>query len=644
MKRSQEIRGRWEHWTGSLRTRDLVGSSKELQASNGSRRHQALMKRSPTTLRRIIVAIAVAAALLAPWAGIGEFWTTQLILIAITSLVVSGLNITFGYAGELAVAQAALYAVGAYIAGYLSVQLGVTDIFVCLAAAIVAVVMVGVISGLPGLRLGGWSLAMVTFYLVLLIPDFLNLLPSQTGGSVGLSGIPAPTFFGAALTGNYFYLSVMIIVILWFLLVRNTILSPYGNILLVLRESPILVAGLGVSVYRLKLFAYLIGAIPVGIAGVLFAFQSTYISPGDFNFNLAITILAASVIGGSTSIYGAIFGAALFTIVTQEFAAFNTYSLIIFGGFLIAAGVLFQGGAAGIWRSIVRRSTTLTWLMDSHRAGAIAPVETEPYQLALGQLLKIEGLSKSFGGLDALRGVSISAVPGEITAIIGPNGSGKTTLLNLICGYYAPTAGTILLGDENLTGKGVHSIARAGVARTFQTPIVPKGLSTRAFVTTGRYTVSHVGVLRTALRLPSYRKAQRQDQDLVSNVICELGIEEYMDVEVAALPLGTRRLAELARVLASEPRVCLLDEVASGMDGGDLDRLLRAIGIIRRAGSTVILVEHNFPLVLQQADHIYVLDNGRLLAEGTSSDIASNPEVLEVYIGSVDGNAANART
>src|SRR6202034_3106867 len=162
--------------------------------------------------------VVVGAVVVAPWAGIGGYWTREIVLIAIMSSVVSGLNIVFGYAGELAVGQAALYAVGAYVAGYLSVKLGVTDIFLCLAAAIAAVIVVGLISGLPGLRLGGWALAMVTFYLVLLIPDFVNLLPAQTGGAGGLAGIPNPTIFGAQLTGNGLYAVIILVTAAWFIL------------------------------------------------------------------------------------------------------------------------------------------------------------------------------------------------------------------------------------------------------------------------------------------------------------------------------------------------------------------------------------------------------------------------------------------
>lgn len=598
--------------------------------------------RLPPALPGLIWLVVVALVVLAPWVGIGGYWTRQIVLIAIMSSVVSGLNIVFGYAGELAVGQAALYAVGAYVAGYLSVKLGVTDIFLCLAAAIVAVVLVGLVSGLPGLRLGGWALAMVTFYLVLLIPDFVNLLPAQTGGAGGLAGLPNPTIFGAQLTGNGLYAFIIVVTAAWFVLFRNVVKSPYGDRFLVLRQSPVLMSTLGVSVYRIKLLAYVIGAIPAGIAGVFFAFYSTFISPDSFTFTLAITIFAATVIGGSRSIYGAIFGAALLIVLPGEFASFNEYATVIFGGFLVLAGVLFTGGLAGVARLIGRR---LLPGRGSAPEAVAAPVDGAlalPAEIP-GRELRVESLSKSFGGLRALRDVSLSAAPGAVTAIIGPNGSGKTTLLNVICGYYAPTHGTIRLGDEVLSGRPPHAIARAGVARTFQTPIVPAGLSTRALVATGRTVLSRVGLMQTALRLPRFRQARAADESVVGGLLGALGIDHLAAVDVASLPLGTRRLTETARVLAAAPALCLFDEVASGVDGDDLARLVRVIQGMTRAGATVVLVEHNFPLVLEIADTIHVLSNGELVASGTPSQIAANPRVLQEYVGVSPGAGDDAQ-
>ncbi len=331
-------------------------------------------RRWPTIPRPLFMVVLATIVLVAPWLGLGDYWSRQFMLIAILALVVSGLNMSLGYAGELALAQVALYAVGAYIAGYLAVSQGVSDILLCLLAAIAGSIVVGFVSGIPGLRLGGWSLAMLTFFLVILIPNVLDLLSSQTGGSLGLSGIPIPTIFGAELQGDGFYVFVVGVTIVWFAVFRNLIMSSHGDAFLVLKQSPILAATLGISVYRLKLLAYVVGAIPAGIAGVLFAFLSSYISPSSFAFALAFTILTASVVGGSQSIYGALFGAAVLQLGPERIASFQNYSLIVYGAFLVVAGLVFSEGVAGLLRSGLSQARRRGWLRAARPMESMAAI------------------------------------------------------------------------------------------------------------------------------------------------------------------------------------------------------------------------------------------------------------------------------
>lgn len=574
-----------------------------------------------------------------PWLGLNDYWVHETILVLILSLIVSGLNTSLGYAGELAVSQVALYAVGAYVAGYLSVGHGVSDIGLCLLAAIGAATLVGLISGIPGLRLGGWSLAMVSFFLVLIVPPALDLLKKQTGGAEGLPGIPVPTLDGLHLNGNSFYLFVVVVAALWFLILRNLIRSPHGDALLVLRQSPILASSMGISVYRLKLFAYVLGAIPAGVAGVLFAFQSGYISPSSFSLGYAFTILTASIVGGSQSVYGALFGAAVLEIGAVRIQSFQQYSLIVYGVFLVLAGVVFSEGAVGLIRLGSRRlPDDLRPLVNPRglrppvAAGAFAGIPHLD-----GMHLRVDNVTKAFGGMKALDKVSIDARPGQVTALIGPNGSGKTTLLNLISGFYRPSSGQVFLGGQRIDKLSPHRTSRAGVARTFQTPLTPKAMSTRAFVATGAYASRRVRVPWAILRTPAYRSRVRALEAEAQGILDDLGIGAQAEADVDSLPLGTRRLAEVARCLSAESKVFLFDEVGSGLDEGDLQRLQTAIEMIRGAGGTVVLVEHNFPLVLKIADRIHVLSKGGLLASGTPAEIQSDQRVLEEYTGSSSG-------
>jgi branched-chain amino acid transport system permease protein len=576
-----------------------------------------------------------------PALGMDAYRMRQVILIAILSLIVSGLNTTLGYGGELAVGQVALYAVGAYVAAWMAVSVGIDDILLCMVGAIAAVIVVGFISGIPGLRLGGWSLAMVTFFLVLLIPNVLNLTRSVTGGSEGLAGIPFPTLFGTTLEvpgrGDTFYFFAIVVTFVWFALLRNLIRSPHGNAFLVLKQSPILAATLGISVYRLKLFAYVVGAIPCGIAGVLFAFLSGYISPSSFTFTFALAILTASIVGGSQSIYGAFFGATLLQLGPEQIGeSFQEWALIVYGAFLLAAGLLFSEGLAGAGRRLTGWLRRFRWF-PSRQVRRVAPSalaeDSEALEALAGETLSVEGTTKVFGGLTALDDVHLEAQPGQITALIGPNGSGKTTLLNLVSGFYKPTEGTVRLGSVTLSGLPPYRTARLGVTRTFQTPIIPKSMTTRAFVATGRYTAHRIPIPVAVLRLPAFHRALADDDDESMRLLRLLGVAHVADQEVTSLPLGTRRLVEVARALAAEPKVFLFDEVGSGLDEDDLQRLERAMDLIRRAGGTVVLVEHNFPLVLKVADTIHVLSNGRLIASGSPVEIQADARVLEEYAG-----------
>jgi branched-chain amino acid transport system permease protein len=565
-----------------------------------------------------------------PWWGHSIFWDRQVMLIAFLSLIVSGLNLSFGYAGELALGQVAMYAAGAYVGGYFAIHAS-PDIVLCVIVGALAALVVGLASGIPGLRLGGWPLAMVSFFLVLLIPDILSIFRTQTGGFAGLVGIPAPRLLGVTLTFRGLYIVSLVIAVIWFAVMRNLVNSRQGASFLVLRQSPVLASSLGVPVYRMKLTAYALGAIPAGLAGALLVALDRFIDPSIFSFDLVIAVLAASVLGGSASVYGAVFGAVLLQIGPLRSTSFQQYAPLVYGGFLLVTGVLLSQGVAGLIRPVLYR------ILPSARISTVRSDIDLAGPAATGALpgdeLEVTGLTKQFGGVRALQGVSLQARPGRITAIIGPNGSGKTTLLNVISGFYRPDAGTVRLGRDELQRLSPHAIAQRGVARTFQTPLIPKALTTAEVVSTGRYGRTKLSMLSSVLRLPGFWRSRVDDGAAAAEAMGLVGISGTAQTEAASLPLGTRRLVEVARALAGRPRVLLFDEVASGLDQDGLDHLAEVMRAIRDAGATVLLVEHNFRLVLELADEIFVLANGQLLASGTPDEIAEHPGVLEEYLG-----------
>ncbi|WP_219418189.1 branched-chain amino acid ABC transporter ATP-binding protein/permease [Pseudonocardia nigra] len=577
--------------------------------------------------------------LLLPLAGLGFTATRQIQLVCILALLVSGLNLSLGYAGQLALGQAAMYAAGAYTAGVLSVA-GYTDILVQLVAAGVVALAVGLLTGVPGLRLGSWSLAMTSFFLVLLVPDVIAILGDVTGGRNGLSGIAGATLFGAPLGPDAFYTVVVVVAIGWFAVLRNIVVSRHGVAFRVLKQSPVLASSVGISVFRMKLLGYAIGAFPAGLAGALFANLDLYISPEAFGFTLATTVLAASILGGSTSVYGAAVGAAIMQLGPNQSTEFQQYALVFHGAFLVLGGVLLSGGLAKLFRGLVAR-------LD-RAAGLTGPPPTDPGAREVdlpalrGATLAASGVSKSFGGNQALREVTLRAEPGRVTALIGPNGSGKTTLLNMICGFYRTDAGRIGVGDTEVQRLAPHRVARVGVARTFQTPSLPAGVSVLEAVASGRYLRQRASMLAAVLRTPGFRRVRDADRAEAERVLDLVGMAHLRDAEAVSLPLGMRRLLEVARALVAEPRVLLLDEAASGMDEDEVDRLAALIRRIRDAGGTVVLVEHNFRLVLDLADDIVVLAHGQVIAHGPPSVIERDPRVVREYLGIRDADEARS--
>jgi branched-chain amino acid transport system permease protein len=595
---------------------------------------RSLLFISPKTSGRItpVLWIVVTAVLaFSPDLGLGISSSRQLVLICFLCLMVSGLNLSYGFAGELSFASPAFYALGSYVTVIVTAH-WVNDIAVCLVVGIVGGLVLGLVSGIPGLRLGGWMLAVTSFFLILLIPDVVSITQKWTGGYQGANGIPLPDLFGTQLSNNGFITVVVVVTALWFAVFRNLVKSRTGDSLSVLRESPILAGSLGISVYRTKLAAYAMSGIPAAIAGVFFAYLLGFVAPQSYDLTLAITVLAGCILGGSRSIYGAIVGAAIMQLGPNSISSLGNYALVFYGGFLILMAIVLPKGAAGLARAGLGKLR--------RRAGADQPpaavgqktVEMAALPPLPGQALVIEHVSKAFGGNAALTDVSFVAKPGEIVALIGPNGSGKTTLLNIVSGYYKLDQGSVQVGSRRTSGLTPSRIANSGVARTFQTPLVA-ALSVRQNVAVARTRQSPVSIFETMLRLPRFWRALRKDRTAVSSILAAVGLSGYADDEAQALPLGTRRLVELARALASQPSVLLLDEVASGLDEEEVAGLSAMIRRVASSGGTVVLVEHNFNLVRGLADRVVVLSQGKVVVADTPEVISRHPEVLRHYLG-----------
>ncbi|MEU7815179.1 branched-chain amino acid ABC transporter ATP-binding protein/permease [Pseudonocardia sp. NPDC049154] len=602
----------------------------------------------------IITPIVVALFALLPAMGYHGGILRQLILIAIYTLVVSGLNLSFGYAGEVVLGQVAILALGAYITAILSTN-GVTDIGLALLLSLVASAILGLVTGLPGLRLSHLALGLITFFLVLLVPPVALAFSNVTGGYTGLVGLMTPTLFGSPIKGTVgLYVVSVVLAGFWIFVMRNLVLSRYGLALRVLKENPLLASSLGLSVLRLRLSAYVIGSLPAGLAGVLFAYATAYVAPASFTLTLSIAVLAASVVGGSQSIYGAVLGSALLVLGPLSAQGFERYSLVVYGAFLLLAGTVLAMGLTGAGRALFVRLRTLfsgerarhaapTGPVDPSEAADAADAEGTPRaELMLpGEVLEVSGATRAFGEVKAITDVDFRAEPGRITALIGANGAGKTTLLNAVSGAITLDSGTVRIGDRDVTALPVATRARKGMGRSFQTPMIPSSMTVMEVAESGSLVAGPLRPIAAILRLPAFRKERRENRETARTALELVALGDRANVPASALPLSTRRLLEVVRAVAGRPRVVLLDEPAAGMDDDAIEELRALLKQLRRAGATVVLIEHNISFVLEIADDVVVMELGKVIAAGPPEQIRTDERVIASYLGTKHAAAAS---
>lgn len=258
-------------------------------------------------------------------------------------------------------------------------------------------------------------------------------------------------------------------------------------------------------------------------------------------------------------------------------------------------------------------------------------------------LLVVEQLSKSFGGVRAIDALDLQVHEGAVHSIIGPNGAGKTSLINLLSGVYAPGTGSIKLDGQELAGQATYRFAQAGIGRTFQNLQVFFNMTALENVMTGRHLRQPCSLLASLLHTPALRRAEAACRASARQLLARVGLEAYEDAPADSMPYGALKRLEIARALAAEPRLLLLDEPAAGLNQTEAREIDGLIKRLAQTGTTVILVEHNMRLVMEVSDHVFVLDHGRKLAEGTPEQVSSNPQVIEAYLGAPDGAPDTAR-
>ncbi len=588
---------------------------------------------SASTRNWLIVAACIAMAC-APLA-LGDFSVTLMNYIGIYTLVALGLVLLTGCGGLTSFGQAAFVGIGAYATAYLSTAAGWSP-WLGLIVAIALTSFVAMIVGFVTLHLGGHYLPLSTiawgFAIYLLFGNFEFL-----GRYGGLTNIPPVSLFSYRFEGmRQVYYLIWVIVGICLLLSTNLLRSRQGRAIRALRGGKVLAESLGINTFWVKLAVFVIAAALAGLAGWLYAHMQRFVSPAPFDLRAGIEFLLMAVLGGSGYVTGAVIGAAAVALSKnwlQDLLPYVTSNsgnleIVVFGCMFILLLQFSRGGIVPILLRYLPRFTTPVAVKGSAKELPLRPMPQKGTPL-----LRLDAVSKSFGGLKAVNGVSFTVHAGELVALIGPNGAGKSTTFNLVTGVIPPTSGKVSFAERDVTGVPPHAAVGVGLARTFQHVKLRPTMSVLENVMLGAYARGSAGYFAGALRFDRAEEAAIRALSL--SQIADVGLAEQANALAGNLALGQQRLVEIARALAADPAMLMLDEPAAGLRSREKAALSDLLKRLRANGTTILLVEHDMDFVMGLADRIVVLDFGKKLAEGVPEEIRRNPAVQEAYLGGV---------
>ncbi len=590
----------------------------------------------PALAHAIGLAVLAAALALVPLFRLNDFYLQILFTIGVNYLAAAGLNVLVGYAGQKSLGHAGLFAVGAYTAAIANIEWGLSPWLSLLLACGFGAIF-GLVIAMPSVRVSGPSLAMVTIGFGIVVEKIVTEWTDIFKGQAGFYGISAPSIAGVSFTNLHWVWFVGALCIATHLMLRSLLAGRYGRAFLGVQMAEPAAQSVGISVVRAKTLAFVISAVTCALAGAVVAQQNQYFNSDFITFNLSIFLLVVVIFGGSGSLYGPLFGAVILTLLDAWLARWPALQHFTYGALLLFSLYLMPNGIAGAVSGFAarwRQGKVAAPVVAGHSALAATSAAT-----AGGEILVVKDLYKAYGGIVPVRTVSFAISAGKVHALIGPNGAGKTTLLNLLSGHVAPGSGSIRFKGLEIAGWPAHRVASLGIARTFQNLKLFGELSALDNVLLGAHRHIETGFAASLLGLPSSRQAEASARADALALLTDLGLGERAHEPAKGLPYGLQRRLEIARALASKPKLLLLDEPAAGLNPQETHELGEVIRRIQQAGVTVLLIEHHMDLVMGISQHVLVLDYGALIAEGRPEAIRQNPKVIAAYLGADDDAA-----
>jgi branched-chain amino acid transport system permease protein len=455
---------------------------------------------------------------------------------------------------------------------------------------------------------------------------------SLTGGPMGIMSIPAPSLpDGSEMTAKQYFWLIAGVALICQLLAANLFRSRVGRTLLALQGSEIAAQSVGINVFRYKVLAFVVSSVYAGIGGVFFAHQNGFINSDTFVFPLSVSFLTSVLMGGSATLFGPLVGSVILNLIPTVFASLQEYQLYIYGSIILVTIVFLPKGIVGSLRQmpLFRRMQPVPAKIAPDRSVldfARSAHDDEP-------VLAVHGLAKNFGGIRALGGVDVTIGRGTVHGLIGPNGSGKSTFINVVTGVFRPSAGTIMLSGNALSPVGPHHMARHGVSRTFQSIRLFSELSVIDNVMVGFHLQLTCGFLAHLLQTRAAVDEEAAFRRKAMALLDFVGIGDRAHERAQNLSYGQQRLLEIARALATRPKLLMLDEPAAGVNPTELHHLARIIRDIKAAGVTLVVIEHHMELIMGISDAISVFDFGQKIAEGSAVAVREDRKVIEAYLG-----------